>query len=114
MPLDELRLVHITKFRVSRLARDLQANSLRRHINILNAKVDMAFKHLDMYRHSPLRYLNICGENELSRTMAPITVAHLRKVKAHLLSHPILSRLAALIQLNTGMRISEPVLASLD
>jgi len=43
----------------------------------------------------------------LSRTMALITVEHLRKVKAHLLSHPIPSRLAALIQLNTGMRISE-------
>jgi hypothetical protein len=31
-----------------------------------------------------------------------------------LLSQPIPSRLAALIQLNTGMRISEPVLARLD
>jgi integrase len=31
-----------------------------------------------------------------------------------LLSHPIPSRLAALIQLNTGMRISEPMLARLD
>jgi integrase len=31
-----------------------------------------------------------------------------------LLSHPIPSRLAGLIQLNTGMRISEPVLARLD
>jgi integrase len=31
-----------------------------------------------------------------------------------LLSHPIPSRLAALIQLNTGLRTSEPVLARLD
>jgi integrase len=31
-----------------------------------------------------------------------------------LLSHPIRSRLAALIQLNTGMRISDPVLARMD
>ncbi len=58
--------------------------------------------------------MSIRDEGELSRTMAPITVEHLRKVKAHLLSHPISSRLAALIQLNTGMRISEPVLARLD
>jgi integrase len=50
----------------------------------------------------------------MSRTMAPITQEQLCKVKAHLLSHPIPSRLAALIQLNTGMRISEPVLARLD
>jgi integrase len=74
----------------------------------------MAFKHLDMDRLSPFRHLYIRGEGELSRSMAPITVEHLRKVKAHLLSHPIPSRLAALIQLNTGMHISEPVLARLD
>jgi site-specific recombinase XerD len=114
MPLDELRHVHITEFRESQLARGLHANSVRRHINVLNAMVNMAFKHLDMDRLSPFRRLYIRGEGELSRTMAPITVEHLRKVKAHLLSHPIPSRLAALIQLNTGMRISEPVLARLD
>ena len=106
--------VHITDFRDSQLARGLHANSVRRHINMLNAMVNMAFKHLDMDRLSPFRRLYIRGENELSRTMAPITLDHLRKVKAHLLSHPIPSRLAALIQLNTGMRISEPVLARLD
>ena len=114
MPLDELRHVHITEFRDSRLARGLHANSVRRHINMLNAMVNMAYKHLDIDRLSPFRRLYIRGEGELSRTMAPITVEHLRKVKVHLLSHPIPSRLAALIQLNTGMRISEPVLARLD
>jgi len=46
--------------------------------------------------------------------MAPITLKDMRKVKAHMLSLPIRSRLAVLIQLNTGMRISEPVLARLD
>jgi integrase len=114
MPFDELRHVHITEFRDSQLARGLHANSVRRHINMLNAMVNMAFKHLDIDRLSPFRRLYIRGEGELSRTMAPITVEHLHKVKAHLLSHPIPSRLAALIQLNTGMRISEPVLARLD
>ncbi len=49
----------------------------------------------------------------MSRTMAPITLEHLGIVKAHLLSHPIPSRLAALIQLNTGMRVSEHVLGCL-
>jgi hypothetical protein len=43
-----------------------------------------------------------------------ITTEHLHKVKAHLLSHPIPSRLAALIQLNTAIRISEHVLARLE
>jgi integrase len=112
--LDELRHAHITEFRDSQLARGLHANSERRHINMLNAMVNMAFKHLDMDRLSPFRRLYIRGEGELSRNIAPITAEHLRKVKAHLLSHPIPSRLAAMIQLNTGMRISEPVLARLD
>jgi hypothetical protein len=57
MPLDELRHVHITEFRDSQLARGLQANSVRRHINMLNAMVNMAFKHLDMDRLSPFRRL---------------------------------------------------------
>ncbi len=114
LPLDEMRHAHITGFRDSQLARGLHANSVRRHNNMLNAMVKMAFKHLDIDRLSPFRRLYIRGEGELSRTMAPITVDHLRKVKAHLLSHPISSRLAALIQLNTGMRISEPVVARLD
>jgi integrase len=106
--------VHITEFRDSQLARGLHANSVRRHINMLNAMVNMAFKHLDIDRLSPFRRLYIRGEGGMSRTMAPITQEQLCKVKAHLLSHPIPSRLAALIQLNTGMRISEPVLARLD
>ena len=81
---------------------------------MLNAIINMAFKHLDMDRLSPFRLLYIRGEGELSHSMAPITVEHLRKVKSHLLNNPIPSRLAALIQLNTGMRISEPVLARLE
>ncbi len=70
--------------------------------------------HLDIDRLRPFRRLYIRGEGELSRTMAPITVEHLRKFKAHLLGHPIPSRLAALIQFNTAMCILEPVLARLD
>ena len=114
MALEELRHYHITQFRDCLLADGLHPNTVRRHITVLNAMVNMAFKHLDIDRLSPLRGLFIRGEGEPSRTIAPITVEQLIKVKAHLLSHPIPSRLAALIQLNTGMRISEPVLARLD
>jgi hypothetical protein len=46
--------------------------------------------------------------------MAPTNEEGLHNVKAYLLSHPIQSRLAALIQVNTAMRISEPVQARLD
>jgi hypothetical protein len=80
MHLDELRYVHITEFRDSQLARGLCANSVRRHITMLNAMVNMAFKHLDMDRLSPFRLLYIRGEGKLSLTMALITVEHLSKV----------------------------------
>ena len=112
--LDDLRHAQVTQFRDCQLARGLHPNSVRRHINMLNAMLNMAFKHLDIDRLSPFRGLYIRGEGELSRTIAPISLDQLRKVKAHLLDHPIESRLAALIQLNTGMRISEPVLARLE
>ena len=48
MPLDELRHVHITEFWDSQLARGLHANSVRGHINMLNAMLNMAFKHVDV------------------------------------------------------------------
>ena len=114
MHLVEFRHVHITEFKDSQLAQGLHVSSVRRYINMLNAMVNMAFKHLHIDRLSPFRLLYIRGESELSRTMVPITMVHLRKVKAHLLSHSIPSRLAALIQLNTGIRISEPMPARLN
>jgi hypothetical protein len=57
LPLNELRHVHITDFKVSQLARGLHANIVRRHIDMLNAMVNIAFKHLDMDRLSPFRRL---------------------------------------------------------
>ncbi len=46
----------------------------------------MAFKHLDFDRLSSFRLLHIRYEVELWRAMAPISLEHLRKVKAHLLN----------------------------
>lgn len=114
MRLDELRHTHITQFRDYQLARGLHPNSVRRHHNMLNAMINMSFKHFDIDRLSPFRGLYIRGEGDSSRPIPPISIDLLQQVKAHLLSHPIPSRLAALIQLNTGMRISEPALARLN
>ena len=114
LPLDELRHAHITQFRDLQISKGLHPNSVRRQNNTLNAMINMAFKHLDIDRLSPFRGLHIRGEGELSRTIPVITKDHLLKVKAHLLSRPIASRLVGLIQLNTGMRISEPVFAKLE
>jgi integrase len=114
MPLDELRHLHITQYRDSQLARGIHPNSVRKHNNILNAMINMSFKHLDIDRLSPFRGLQIKGEGEATRPIPPITRELLLQVKDHLLKRPLPSRLAALIQLNTGMRISEPVLARLE
>lgn len=67
MALDELRHCHITQFRDCLLADGLHPNTVRRHITVLNAMVNMAFKHLDIDRLSPLRGLFIRGEG---RTLA--------------------------------------------
>lgn len=114
IPLDELRHLHITQYRDAQLARGIHANSVRKHNNILNAMINMSFKHLDIDRLSPFRGLQIRGEGEATRPIPPISIELLIQVKEHLLKHPTPSRLAALIQLNTGMRISEPVLAKLE
>ena len=44
MELDELRHCHITQFRDCLLADGLHPNTVRRHITVLNAMVNMAFK----------------------------------------------------------------------
>ena len=114
MHLDDLKHSHITQYRDAQLARGIHPNSVRKHNNILNAMINMSFKHLDIDRLSPFRGLQIKGEGEITRPILTITRELLLQVKDHLLKRPLPSRLAALIQLNTGMRISEPVLARLD
>ena len=114
MHLDDLKHSHITQYRDAQLARGIHPNSVRKHNNILNAMINMSFKHLDIDRLSPFRGLQIKGEGEITRPIPTITRELLLQVKDHLLKRPLPSRLAALIQLNTGMRISEPVLAKLD
>ena len=112
MHLDDLKHSHITQYRDAQLARGIHPNSVRKHNNILNAMINMSFKHLDIDRLSPFRGLQIKGEGEITRPIPTITRELLLQVKDHLLKRPLPSRLAALIQLNTGMRISEPVLLS--
>ena len=114
MHLDDLKHSHITQYRDAQLARGIHPNSVRKHNNILNAMINMSFKHLDIDRLSPFRGLQIKGEGEITRPIPTITRELLLQVKDHLLKRPLPSRLAALMQLNTGMRISEPVLARLD
>ncbi len=112
--LDELRHHHITQYRDYQLARGLKPSSVRKHNNTLNAIINMAFKHLDIDKLSPFRALHIRGEAESIRPIPVITPKLIQAVKERMLEDNSAYRLVALIQLNTGMRISEPTLARLD
>ena len=114
IPLDELKHHHITQYRDHQLARGLRPASVRKHNNTLNAILNMAFKHLDIDRLSPFRSLRIKGEWEDVRPIPLITKDMLYQVKDRLLSGDAPYRWIGLIQLNTGMRVSEPSLARLD
>ena len=112
--LDELKHWHITQYRDKLLAQGLHPNSIRKHNNILNAMINMAFKHLDIDRLSPFRGLKIRGEGENTRPIPPITPEKLEQVKARLIRLNTPASLVGLIQLNTGLRLSEPVYARVE
>jgi integrase len=114
IPLEDLRHHHITQYRDYQLARGLKPTSIRKHNNTLNAMLNIAFKHLDIDRLSPFRALRIKGENDCVRPIPPITPELVQQVKHRLLATDAPYRWVALIQLNTGMRVSEPALARLD
>ena len=114
VPLHELRHLHITKYRDHLLSRGLHPNSIRKHNNILNAMINMSFKHLDIDRLSPFRGLKIIGECERSKPIPLISETKIVKIKQFLLSNPTPSKLIGFIQLNTGCRVSEPAIARLE
>lgn len=114
LPLNELRHCHITQYRDHQLARGLSPISVRKHNNVLNAMINMAFKHLDIDRLSPFRGLQIRGESDQQKVVPLITHHQILQVKQLLLKHPTPAKLVGLIQLNTGMRISEPSVARLE
>lgn len=114
LTLDELKHWHITEYRDYQLARGLSPTSVRKHNNTLNAMLNVAFKHLDIDRLSPFRALKIRGEGENKRPMPIITSQLIHQVKECLLRNSTPHKLVALIQLNTGFRLSEPVFARLE
>ena len=114
LPLDELRHIHGTQFRDAQLARGLNPTSVRKQFATLNAVLNLAFRHLDINRLSPFRAMHIQGEGEITRHMETITPDLLEAVKQRLLRHQVPYRLVGLIQLNTGLRLSEPIFARLE
>ena len=114
LTLDELKHWHITEYRDYQLQRGLNPTSVRKHNNTLNAMLNVAFKHLDIDRLSPFRALKIRGEGDIKRPMPIITTQLINQVKECLLRNSTPHKLVALIQLNTGFRLSEPVFARLE
>jgi integrase len=112
MRLAEIRHFHAAQYRDYQLKRGLHPTSVRKHINLLNAMLNCAFKHLGLDRLSPFRQLSIVGEGESAKTFPEVSVSIIKAVKDHLLGFPRSPHcLIGLVQLNTGMRISEPVFA---
>ena len=115
LTLEELRHWHITQYRDHQLNRGMLPSSVRKYNNTLNAMLNVAFKHLDIDRLSPFRALKIKGEGEIKKPMPLITNDLVKRVKDHLLERTHSPHcLIALIQLNTGFRLSEPLFARLD
>lgn len=115
LTLDELRHWHITQYRDFQLERGMLPASIRKYNNTLNAMLNVAFKHLDIDRLSPFRALKIRGEGELKRPMPLITNDLVKQVKQFLMSRMDSPHcLVALVQVNTGFRLSEPLFARLE
>jgi integrase len=114
LTLEELKHWHITQYRDYQLSRGLNPTSVRKHQNTLNAMVNMAFRHLDINRLSPFRGLKIKGEGEIKKFMPEVTRSMIEGVKDFLTqkTHPY--AYVGLIQLNTGLRLSEPLYARIE
>ena len=111
LTLQELRHSHATKYRDAQIARGLNPTSVRKHFATLNSMLNLSFRHLDIDRLSPFRGLHIPGEGEVKRYMRKITPELLQSVKIRLLNRRTPYKLLALVQLNTGFRLSEPLFA---
>jgi len=113
LPLSELRYVHACQFRDYLLSLDLKPVTVRKQTAILNAMLNMAFRYLDMDRMSPFRALKISGEGT-TRPMRVITRDLLLQVKAKLMTRFKPYKFIGLLQMNTGLRLSEPVYARVE
>jgi len=109
----DLRYVHACIFRDYLLSLGLKPVTVRKQTAILNAMLNVAFRYLDIDRLSPFRALKIAGE-DVRRPMRVITHELLLEVKQRLMSKFKPYKFIGLIQLNTGLRLSEPVYARVE
>lgn len=113
LPLADLKHAHACQFRDFLLSLGLKPVTVRKQTAILNAMLNMAFRYLDMDKLSPFRALRISGE-QVTRPMRVITRELLFEVKHKLMNRFKPHKLVGLLQLNTGLRLSEPVYARVE
>ena len=109
----ELRYVHACTFRDHLLGLGLKPVTVKKQTAILNAMLNTAFRYFDIDRLSPFRALKVSGL-EIPRQMRVITHDLLFEVKQKLMTQMKPYKLVGLIQLNTGLRLSEPVYAKVE
>lgn len=109
----DLRHAHACIFRDHLLSLGLKPVTVRKQAAILNAMLNLAFRYLDIDRLSPFRALKISGEDD-RRPMRVITHDLLLEVKQRLMTRFKPYKFIGLIQLNTGLRLSEPVYARVE
>ena len=112
--LQHLRHWHGIQYRDAQLQRGLSPVSVRKHFNTLNAILNLSFRYLDIDKLSPFRAIKIPNDGIITRPMVQITPDLLSRVVDRLHWDDSPHRLLALMQLNTGLRISEPTLARLE
>jgi integrase len=114
LKLHHLKHWHGIQYRDAQLKRGLSPVSVRKHFNMLNAMLNLAFRYLDIDRLSPFRAIKIPNEGKVVREMVLITPELLQQALQKLLWCESPHRLLALMQVNTGLRISEPTFARLE
>ena len=112
--LHQLKHWHGIQYRDAQLQRGLSPVSVRKHFNTLNAILNLAFRYLDIDRLSPFRAIKIPNEGQVTREMVVITTELVHKAIQLLQWTTSTHRLLALMQVNTGLRISEPTFARLE
>lgn len=114
IPLHRLKRVHATRYRDALLESGLHPNSVRKHIRVIKSIINVGYRHFGIDRVNPFAGLGIRGEGTDPRRFPTFTKDLLLNAKRAMLEANTQYAHVGLIQLNTGMRVSEPCLAKLE
>jgi len=94
-----------------RLNKTIKTTTVRRELNQLSAIVNKAFLELEIDKKSPFASIDIPSEGSDKLEIKPITKAKLETLLVKIRESKSTSHIIAKILLNTGMRVSELVVA---